>query len=181
MEYNFMNIYDEIETVRADMSKLSVPRYSGNWREDYKVLLTGEKKVRVIYIGKSEIIKTDNIYKIGISAYAEGREKTARIKILDKWELEETASVESVVHTLLSHRNVLLPEGVDGRSEYFYGTYEELWHAVNLTVTMWKKCVEYKKRSQRRKGVIKMILKSYEEQCSRPVKKEVNASVKDDD
>jgi hypothetical protein len=78
---------------------------------------------------------------------------------------------------------VLLPEGVDGRSEYFYGTYEELWHAVNLTVSVWKKSVEYmdKKKSCRRKRVLKMILKSYEEYCVNPISnKEVKVNIDED-
>jgi hypothetical protein len=34
-----MKTCEEVEPLRDSMLKLRVPRYSGNWREDYKVLL----------------------------------------------------------------------------------------------------------------------------------------------
>lgn len=172
MDYRFtIDKSAEMKVLRDELSLLKVDKYVGDWKECYNQS-DGQRIPTdyVIYIGQSDVIKSKNLYKIGRTSCVIGREKTARIKILYicRLPMEDTITVETIIHNLLSHRKITLPHGIDGRNEYFYGEFDELQEAVDITISLWKiNPDEYKytkskvgpKRKQHMKEIIEKILK----------------------
>lgn len=122
--------------MKETVSKLVIEEKPPLSDEDIKRMYKTDKPRNIVYIAISTRVHIPKLYKIGITSCKLGREKSADIFIVYEREVNFAMmrDIEEEIHENLNERRLLMPLGIEGRSEYFYGDMKSLSTAVDQAV-----------------------------------------------